>query len=143
MKAYIGYIRVSTVKQGTTGVSLQEQRDAISRYAERNQFHISTWLEEKETVRSHISDTYAFPPSNKEQQGCRFRSSATPFRGMPSAINSTSRHGLKKWRPSDLIYRIHTRFHRQTRNNRGVASGAARRHFAVCRAQSIPHLDMA
>lgn len=47
---YIGYIRVSTVKQGTKGVSLQEQRDAILRYAERNQMNISIWLEEMETA---------------------------------------------------------------------------------------------
>ncbi|MGO8697806.1 MAG: recombinase family protein [Limisphaerales bacterium] len=50
MKEYIGYIRVSTVKQGTKGVSLQEQKDAILRYAERNQFHIAVWLEERETA---------------------------------------------------------------------------------------------
>jgi DNA invertase Pin-like site-specific DNA recombinase len=50
MEGYIGYIRVSTVKQGTKGVSLQEQKDAILRYAERNQLSISTWLEEMETA---------------------------------------------------------------------------------------------
>jgi DNA invertase Pin-like site-specific DNA recombinase len=50
MEGYIGYIRVSTVKQGTTGVSLLEQRDAISRYAERNQLPISIWFEEMETA---------------------------------------------------------------------------------------------
>ena len=50
MKEYIGYIRVSTVKQGTKGVSLQEQRDAILRYAERNQLSITVWLEETETA---------------------------------------------------------------------------------------------
>src|ERR1039458_7891732 len=50
MSGYIGYIRVSTVKQGTTGVSLLEQCDAISRYAERNQFPITIWLEEMETA---------------------------------------------------------------------------------------------
>jgi len=50
MSGYIGYIRVSTVKQGTKGVSLQEQRDAILRYAERNQFPIAVWLEEMETA---------------------------------------------------------------------------------------------
>lgn len=33
MKKVYGYIRVSTVKQGT-GVSLQEQKEAIIRYAE-------------------------------------------------------------------------------------------------------------
>lgn len=50
MKGYIGYIRVSTVRQGTKGVSLQEQRDAILRYAERNQLPIALWLEETETA---------------------------------------------------------------------------------------------
>ena len=50
MSGYIGYIRVSTVKQGTKGSSLDEQRDAILRYAERNQFPITIWLEEMETA---------------------------------------------------------------------------------------------
>jgi DNA invertase Pin-like site-specific DNA recombinase len=50
MKEYIGYIRVSTIRQGTKGVSLQEQRDAISRYAERNHLSITLWLEEMETA---------------------------------------------------------------------------------------------
>jgi DNA invertase Pin-like site-specific DNA recombinase len=47
---YIGYTRVSTLKQGTKGVSLTEQRDAILRYADRNQLPISLWLEEKESA---------------------------------------------------------------------------------------------
>ncbi len=50
MNGYVGYIRVSTVKQGTTGVSLQEQREAILRYAERNGFNLALWLEEMETA---------------------------------------------------------------------------------------------
>lgn len=50
MIGYIGYIRVSTVKQGTKGVSLQEQKDSILRYAERSRFSISIWLEEMETA---------------------------------------------------------------------------------------------
>ena len=50
LKEYIGYIRVSTVKQGTKGVSLIEQRDAILRYAERMGFTITIWLEEMETA---------------------------------------------------------------------------------------------
>src|SRR5437667_7859755 len=49
MKKFFGYIRVSTPKQGQ-GVSLQEQRDAIVRFAERNSFEIATWFEEKETA---------------------------------------------------------------------------------------------
>jgi DNA invertase Pin-like site-specific DNA recombinase len=50
MKGYIGYIRVSTVKQGTHGVSLLEQKDAILRYAESSGFAITVWLEEMVTA---------------------------------------------------------------------------------------------
>jgi DNA invertase Pin-like site-specific DNA recombinase len=50
MKTYFGYIRVSTARQGERGVSLQEQRDAILRYAERHQLEISRWFEERETA---------------------------------------------------------------------------------------------
>ncbi|MCB9326412.1 MAG: recombinase family protein [Lewinellaceae bacterium] len=49
MKKVYGYIRVSTVKQGN-GVSLQEQKEAIIRYAEKNDLHIIQWFEEKETA---------------------------------------------------------------------------------------------
>ena len=50
MERYFGYIRVSTVKQGEQGVSLQEQTDAIARYAERNNLTIMEWFEERETA---------------------------------------------------------------------------------------------
>src|SRR5215472_3588512 len=50
MNSYLGYIRVSTARQGERGVSLQEQRDAITRYAERNKLQISRWFEERETA---------------------------------------------------------------------------------------------
>ncbi|MBL7821431.1 MAG: recombinase family protein [Saprospiraceae bacterium] len=49
MKKVYGYIRVSTVKQGN-GVSLQEQKEAIIRYAEKHQLTIVEWFEEKETA---------------------------------------------------------------------------------------------
>src|SRR5262245_59273972 len=50
MKNYFGYIRVSTAKQGEHGVSLQEQRDAIRRYAERNRLEVASWFEERQTA---------------------------------------------------------------------------------------------
>ena len=50
MKKFFGYIRVSTAKQGEQGVSLQEQRDAIFRYVQRNGLEISEWFEERETA---------------------------------------------------------------------------------------------
>jgi site-specific DNA recombinase len=49
MNQYYGYIRVSTVKQGE-GVSLQQQREAIERYAQRNSLEIIEWFEEQETA---------------------------------------------------------------------------------------------
>lgn len=50
MNTYFGYIRVSTAKQGEHGVSLQEQRDAILRYAQRCGLEIAQWFEERETA---------------------------------------------------------------------------------------------
>lgn len=50
MKAYFGYIRVSTAKQGTHGVSLVEQKSAIERYAAKSEFQIIDWFEERETA---------------------------------------------------------------------------------------------
>lgn len=52
MKKVFGYIRVSTVKQGE-GVSLQEQKGAIMRFAEQNGLLVSKWFEEKETAAKH------------------------------------------------------------------------------------------
>lgn len=49
-KRYFAYIRVSTAKQGERGVSLQEQREAIVRFAERNALTIVQWFEERETA---------------------------------------------------------------------------------------------
>jgi site-specific DNA recombinase len=50
MKAYFGYIRVSTVKQGQHGSSLQEQRDAIEAFARQHNLAISEWFEDRETA---------------------------------------------------------------------------------------------
>ena len=50
MKRLFGYTRVSTAKQGEHGVSLQEQKDAILRYAERFGFSIVEWFEERQTA---------------------------------------------------------------------------------------------
>jgi DNA invertase Pin-like site-specific DNA recombinase len=49
-KQFVGYIRVSTAKQGEHGVSLQEQHDAIDRYAKRFGLTIVQWFEERETA---------------------------------------------------------------------------------------------
>lgn len=50
MKSYVAYIRVSTVKQGEHGSSLQEQRTAIEAYAARHDLTIAQWYEEVETA---------------------------------------------------------------------------------------------
>jgi len=49
-KTYFAYIRVSTVKQGEHGSSLQEQKNAIEAYAARNGLSITSWYEEVETA---------------------------------------------------------------------------------------------
>lgn len=49
MRKVFGYIRVSTPKQGR-GVSLQEQKDAITLYSQRNGLEIVSWFEERETA---------------------------------------------------------------------------------------------
>jgi site-specific DNA recombinase len=50
VKAYLGYVRVSTLRQGEHGVSLIEQRDAIVRYAARFDLTIAEWFEEQQTA---------------------------------------------------------------------------------------------
>jgi DNA invertase Pin-like site-specific DNA recombinase len=49
-KQCFSYIRVSTTRQGEHGVSLQEQQEAIQRYAQRNGIEISRSFEEQETA---------------------------------------------------------------------------------------------
>jgi DNA invertase Pin-like site-specific DNA recombinase len=49
MTTCFGYTRVSTVKQGE-GVSLEAQREEITRYADRHGLTIARWFEEKETA---------------------------------------------------------------------------------------------
>ena len=49
-QTYYGYIRVSTARQGVRGVSLQEQRAAIERFALQRGITISRWFEERETA---------------------------------------------------------------------------------------------
>jgi site-specific DNA recombinase len=49
VRKFFGYIRVSTPKQGK-GVSLQEQKDAITRYCERYKLELVSWFEERETA---------------------------------------------------------------------------------------------
>jgi len=46
---FYGYIRISDPKQGR-GVSLQEQKAAIERFAGRNRLTIERWFEERETA---------------------------------------------------------------------------------------------
>lgn len=50
MTRSFAYIRVSTARQGEKGVSLQEQRSAIERYALRSDLTITEWFEERETA---------------------------------------------------------------------------------------------
>lgn len=50
MNSYFAYTRVSTVKQGERGSSLQEQKSAIEAYAAKHSLRIIGWYEEMETA---------------------------------------------------------------------------------------------
>jgi site-specific DNA recombinase len=50
MGKVFAYTRVSTVKQGEKGVSLEEQKDAIMRYASQRDLPIIRWFEELESA---------------------------------------------------------------------------------------------
>ncbi len=50
MTRFYAYTRVSTLKQGEKGVSLQEQHAAIARFAERQSLQITKWFEERLTA---------------------------------------------------------------------------------------------
>jgi len=50
MGKVFAYVRVSTPRQGEKGVSLNEQRSAIGRYAEQRNLQIVRWFEERETA---------------------------------------------------------------------------------------------
>jgi hypothetical protein len=50
MNTYIAYLRVSTTRQGTTGVSLSEQRLAIARYSQTHNLRIGRWCTEVQTA---------------------------------------------------------------------------------------------
>ncbi|UTP39790.1 recombinase family protein [Phenylobacterium sp. LH3H17] len=58
MKTYLAYVRVSTVKQGQHGSSLQEQRSAIEAYAQRHGLEIVGWYEEMETAAKQGRSTF-------------------------------------------------------------------------------------
>ena len=49
-KRYFGYIRVSTVRQGEQGVSLQEQKQSIKLYAGRFGLSVTDWFEDRVTA---------------------------------------------------------------------------------------------
>lgn len=58
MKSVFAYIRVSTVRQGEHGSSLQEQRSAIEAYAKSHDLLIAEWFEEIETAAKQGRPTF-------------------------------------------------------------------------------------
>ncbi|MFB3906511.1 MAG: recombinase family protein, partial [Acidobacteriota bacterium] len=50
MTQYYAYTRVSTTRQGETGVSLEQQKAAIAAYGQKHGLTISRWFEEQETA---------------------------------------------------------------------------------------------
>ncbi len=58
MKSVFAYIRVSTVRQGEHGSSLQEQRSAIEAYAKTHDLLIAEWFEEIESAAKQGRPTF-------------------------------------------------------------------------------------
>lgn len=61
MKTAVAYTRVSTQKQGKSGLGLEAQRSLITAFAEREQISISGWFSEVESGK-RVSDTLAERP---------------------------------------------------------------------------------
>jgi len=68
-KKFFAYIRVSTLKQGTQGSSLQEQRGAIEAYAQRNGISIVEWFEERVTAAKRGRSVFARMLKSLERGG--------------------------------------------------------------------------
>jgi site-specific DNA recombinase len=68
MQKYYGYIRVSTIRQGVHGVSLQEQKAAIEQYARKHQLEISEWFEERETAAKYGRPVFSGMIKNLRQK---------------------------------------------------------------------------
>lgn len=68
-KTFFAYIRVSTVKQGVHGSSLQEQRGAIEAYAQRNGISIVEWFEERQTAAKRGRSVFARMLKSLERGG--------------------------------------------------------------------------
>ena len=49
MAQIIGYVRVSTARQGASGLGLEAQHDAIARFASAEQYHIAQMFTEVES----------------------------------------------------------------------------------------------
>ncbi|TCO07168.1 recombinase family protein [Camelimonas lactis] len=60
MKAAVAYLRVSTERQGRSGLGLQAQREAIEKFASSEGFTIAAWFDETETGKG--SDALARRP---------------------------------------------------------------------------------
>jgi len=68
-KKFFAYIRVSTLKQGAQGSSLQEQRGAIEAYAQRNGISIVQWFEEQVTAAKRGRSVFARMLKSLERGG--------------------------------------------------------------------------
>lgn len=68
-KKFFAYIRVSTLKQGVQGSSLQEQRSAIEAYAQRNGISIVQWFEEQVTAAKRGRSVFARMLKSLERGG--------------------------------------------------------------------------
>lgn len=124
MSTYFGYIRVSTARQGERGVSLQEQRDAISGYAERHQLEISRRFEERETPakRVHLSadiqavvaalcNTFLLHRRTPARYGGGYATDRRGHPGVPGNLEANIQGRHRDWRRATLRLAAHRAVH--------------------------------
>jgi hypothetical protein len=132
MKQFYAYIRVSTAKQGQHGVSLQEQRDAIERFAAKAGLSISRWFEERETAAKRGRPIFMEMLRFVFQFGRIF----TVVR--PMAFAYVGRHGYKRPRTFGLPPCMATRIQRDNVSGRGSS-----RFLSTSRALLAPRPPLA
>jgi hypothetical protein len=74
-KAVVSYIRVSTARQGRSGLGLEAQREAIAQFCRRENFAVrAEYIEVAARVRTHWNAGRSSPPRSRRRARQKGRS---------------------------------------------------------------------